>query len=108
MASERPHPVAPRGTHRSRTVLRERFSMASERPHLVAPSFESAFSLLGAVEFQWPLSGHTSLRLGTASAEAAPLVAFQWPLSGHTSLRPVGPSGYEWGRLSVSMASERP
>ena len=38
--------------------------MASERPHLVATFYElAAYVNTNGPPFQWPLNGHTSLRL---------------------------------------------
>src|SRR5581483_7057273 len=64
MASERPHVVAPQGD-RLPSPNPQGVSMASERPHVVAPLSPTRKSrpLASTPRFQWPLNGHTSLRL---------------------------------------------
>src|SRR6266436_3925445 len=90
MASDRPHAIAPAPSGAgSPSKKLGRVSMASDRPHAIAPrSLTQSKENVVVKRFQWPLIGHTQLRLAViCPGSSAIRTTFQWPLIGHTQLR---------------------
>src|SRR5205823_763942 len=82
-----PYPRCPRTPAGCRTVSSYPIAACSATPHGDKQQLTgNVISLI--FRFQWPLLGHTSLRLRVEDVKvAASEFQFQWPLLGHTSLR---------------------